>query len=335
MRVYHKFDSEEKGRVLPRFKEQYACKIYLPLDSFRAQCAHESKYNSDKYAGIVNRGGQRKYQFLGRKQKARNRANCTRSMDGLARAQKKPFEQTIEEAKQVCEPYNAHVKKKNTRYQFKALIGTLRKDASFLRKTVEYRTMQVPSQNSSRLVHPVKWLYPPFQSAPTMAPSTHMYGIRRENEGKHSSAQSARIVMDVLAQANAINVPPHQVSLVAEKPISPAPQPFPAFVLNGKPTNTMAKSHRTLTEKIHDIAYDDTRYQQNTEAKRNAQMQAPWHGRAIRPFNSIHDICKNILEDAKNHLCETDYRQLLVLLGEVWKATKRQGSDMNFWISLV
>ena len=74
MRVYHKFDSEEKGRVLPRFKEQYASKIYMPLDSFRAQCAHESKYNNDKYAGIVNRGGQRKYQFLGRKQKARDRA---------------------------------------------------------------------------------------------------------------------------------------------------------------------------------------------------------------------------------------------------------------------
>jgi hypothetical protein len=156
-----------------------------------------------------------------------------------------------------------------------------------------------------------------------------MHAMPRAIYRKHCSAPSANIGMGVLAQAIAIDVPSHLVSLVAEKPISPAPQPFPAFVLNGKPTNTMAKSHRPHTEKVHDIAYDDTRYQQNTEAKRNAQMQAPWHGRAIRPFNSIHDICKNILEDAKNHLCETDYRQLLVLLGEVWKATKRQSSDMN------
>ena len=182
--------------------------------------------------------------------------------------------------------------------------------------------MQVPSQNS-------KLTGAPSEVALSAIPVCTHHGAINTCTAyvgklrKHSSAQSARIVLDVLAQANAINVPPHQVSLVAEKPISPPPQPFPAFVLNGKPTNTMAKSHRPHTEKIH-ITYDDTCYQQNTEAKRNAQMQAPWHGRAIRPFNSIHDICKNILEDAKNHLCETDYLKLLVLLGEVWKATKRR-----------
>ena len=327
MQVYHNIESEEKGRVLPRFKEQYASKKCMASNAFSTNFFSEAKFNNDKFAGHVEHKVQGECQFLGRKRKAWNWDPCKTSMKRLARAHKKPFEQTFEEAKQVCEPHNANIEKPNIYYQFKVPTGTLSKDPSFLKKTPVYRKVQVPNRNSSRLVHQGELLYPPFQSARNLARSIPMHAMPRAIYRKHCSAPSANIGMGVLAQAIAIDVPSHLVSLVAEKPISPPPKPFPAFALNGKPTNT--KNHRLRTKKIQHITYDDICHQQNAEPKRNTQIHAPWHRQVTRPFVSIHDICKNILDDAKNHLCEMDYLKLLVLLGEVWNVTKGHDSDVD------
>ena len=113
----------------------------------------EAKFNNDKFAGHVEHKVQGECQFLGRKRKAWNWDPCKTSMKRLARAHKKPFEQTFEEAKQVCEPYNANIEKPNIYYQFKVPTGTLSKDPLFLKKTPVYRKVQVPNRNSSRLVH--------------------------------------------------------------------------------------------------------------------------------------------------------------------------------------
>ena len=134
--------------------------------------------------------------------------------------------------------------------------------------------------------------------------------------------------MDVLAQANAINVPPHQVSLVAEKPISPAPQPFPAFVLNGNPTNTMAKVTDHI-QKRYTISLMTIHATSKTQRRNETHRCRPLAWTGHQAFQQYPRYLQEHFGDAKNHLCETDYRQLLVLLGEVWKATKRQGSDMN------
>ena len=134
------------------------------------------KYNNDKYAGIVNRGRQCKYQFLGRKQRQEIGLEEILQVYGWTRPRPKEARTNYRGGKASLRTLQCTCKETkhatNSRHRLELYVKIISM------KTVEYRTMQVQSQNSSRLVHPVKWLYPPFQSAPTMAPSAHMYGIR-------------------------------------------------------------------------------------------------------------------------------------------------------------
>ena len=100
----------------------------MASNAFSTNFFSEAKFDNDKFAGHVEHKVQGECQFLGRKRKAWNWDPCKTSMKRLARAHKKPFEQTFEEAKQVCEPYNANIKKNNIYYQFKVPTGTLSKD---------------------------------------------------------------------------------------------------------------------------------------------------------------------------------------------------------------
>lgn len=329
MRIYHRFESEEKGRrVYSRFKEHNTSRNCAVSHNFH-QKYNEVKSKYDKYANDGQCRAQSKRPFLRRKRKAEDWPKRHPSMGRLYSARNRTFEQTFEEAKQVCEPKNANKTNNVTKCHLKAPIRTLFEDDSLLQKTAVCNQGQGANRNNSRLVRPVKLLYPPSQIAPTIPP-TVLYSQPSEFNGSRTSVASARVVIDIAAQRLAINVPYHQVTLVpAQKAVSHS---FIAFAPNGKRINSTANNYRPLLTRTNGFDYDNVCHRRKIESKTNAQTQRPLRPRANRRLCSPRDLCKKILESAKIHLCDSDYLQLLALLGEVWRATKTIDIERDDWM---